>query len=441
MTIFTRRRIQGMLDDIALLLDDQKRADLVQRLNNKRVEQALPAEMELALTWTMRDFDHIEIEPEWWADGKKPDVYVEGLTGNAPAIVEIASTNDNSISGEDAMDRCAQEIIGFANSIKKGSGYFLYFGFSETRHRERGQSIRGIAAPKGYKMSEQAKETVSAWLTASHDGNAKLKLEDHELNVLIEYKTHKQIRYHNFWTSRPPRTYSVTDNPIYDLLRKKLSQVEGAPSGTKRIIFLADVGSRTLGDIQSSFLNSGIETNATAERIIQRFLADKRGRVDTIVVFSPEQRPLNFWERKQAGWKISVFSETSEDELLISLEKVKAQLPNPRFSGVQARSLFRQRAFEHDARGWYLGTGMTTNNEGVTHRISSRALQDFLSRRITEEQFRHFIGEREDGPSMARFLEQGMTISDASLQDAGIDEDDDHLVLTFSRDPSAKQFE
>lgn len=110
MAIFTRRRIQAMLNDLRPLLDGNKRADLVAGLNNKRVEQALPAEMELALVWAMRDFDCLEVEPAWWVNGKKPDAYVEGLLPDRPAVVEIASTNDNSISGQQLMDRCSQTI-------------------------------------------------------------------------------------------------------------------------------------------------------------------------------------------------------------------------------------------------------------------------------------------------------------------------------------------
>lgn len=407
MAIFSRRRMQRMLDEIEPLLDASKRADLVGRLNNKRVEQALPAEMELALTWAVKDLDYVEVEPEWWVDGKRPDLYVEGLFDEQPAVIEIAATNDNSISGENLMDQCTQVIVAFANSVSKGSGEFLYFSFAETRLRDRGRSIRGIAAPKNYQMSEISRVEIQRWLLSD---NTKLTLVDGDLCVVIERKPFRQIRYHNYWTSRPPRTYSETNNPIYDLLKKKLSQVEGAPSGTKRIIFLSDVGSRTLVDLSARFVNPGGESNATAHKIIHRFLKEKTGRVDAVVVFSPEQKPIESWSRRKAGWSVTVLSEHQQDELLISLETIKAKLPSPRFSGPQARSLFRQRAFDYDARGWYLGTGMTTRDERVKYRISVRALQDFLAGRITEKQFRHFIGEREDGPSVARFLNNGMTI-------------------------------
>ncbi len=47
MPLFTRRRLQLMLDELYPVLGDAKARDLLNRLEDKRVEQALPAEMEL----------------------------------------------------------------------------------------------------------------------------------------------------------------------------------------------------------------------------------------------------------------------------------------------------------------------------------------------------------------------------------------------------------
>ena len=84
---------------------------------------------------------------------------------------------------------------------------------------------------------------------------------------------------------------------------------------------------------------------------------------------------------------------------------------------------------------------MTSKGSEITYRMSSRALQDFLAGRITEEQFRYFLGERESGPTIGRFLDQGFTISEISHEKGGLDEDDDTLILHFSRDRAAHPFE
>ncbi|ATN32988.1 hypothetical protein ACO34A_04130 [Rhizobium sp. ACO-34A] len=429
-----------MLNDLSPLLDSQKRSDLVGRLNNKRVEQALPAEMELALTWAMKDLDYVEIEPEWWVNGKEPDVYVEGLVTGRPAIVEIASTNDNSISGEPLMDKCSQQIIEYANSVKRGFGYYLYFSFAETKEYKNGRSIRGIAAPKGFMLSDSAKTIIKSWTLSDVSPPPLLKIEDRGLDVTVEKREYKQVRYHNFWTTRPPRTYSETENPIYNILREKLSQVEDAPFGTCRIIFLAEVGSRTLDEMGQPHRNN-FESNATAEKIIRRFMADKRNRVDAVVVFLPIKKHRGNLQNIIRSWKSIIFKNGDVPGLEDSISYITERLPLPRFTGSQARSLFRQGAFSHEAHGWYLGTSMTSINDEITYRISSRVILDFLAGRITEKQLRYFIGERDDGPSISRFLDRGFTVGDISFEKGGVDEDDDLILLHFSKDPAAHPFE
>ena len=440
MAIFTRRRIQAMLNELGPLLDGNKRADLVARLNNKRVEQALPAEMELALVWAMKDFDCLEVEPEWWVNGKKPDAYVEGLLPDRPAVVEIASTNDNSISGEQLVDRCSQTIVAHANTIKKGFGDHLYFRFAETTEIERGIRIRGIAAPKHYMSSDAAKALIKEWVLSNSEPLQRLRIEESGLCVEIEKKNYKQIRYHNFWTSRPPRVYSETDNPIYNVLSQKLSQVEGAPDGTYRIIFLSEIGSRTLDELGAPFPNV-VERNATAEKIVRRFLFDKKGRVDAVVVFVPKKDYRSFSQEPKRSWKAVVFWNDETLGLLDGLRRIEANLPLPQFTGSQARSLFRQGAFAPEGRGWYGGLSMTSTGNDITYRMSSRAFQDFLAGRITEEQFRHFLGDAEGGPTVGRFLDQGFMISEITFEKGSVDEDDDTLVLRFSKDPAAQSFE
>ena len=84
---------------------------------------------------------------------------------------------------------------------------------------------------------------------------------------------------------------------------------------------------------------------------------------------------------------------------------------------------------------------MTSTGNDITYRMSSRAFQDFLAGRITEEQFRHFLGDAEGDSTVGRFLDQGFMISEITFEKGSVDEDDDTLVLRFSKDPAAQSFE
>ena len=94
----------------------------------------------------------------------------------------------------------------------------------------------------------------------------------------------------------------------------------------------------------------------------------------------------------------------------------------------------------HDSRGWHLPTHRAFKDRKLTYKISCRAFQNFIGGRIDEKQFRNCIGERDDGPSMKRFLEQGYTIKSVRFEAAGVDRDDDYFILEFEQDASASRF-
>ncbi|MGE4088358.1 MAG: hypothetical protein AB7F93_09760 [Immundisolibacter sp.] len=61
-----------MLDDLSDRMDLAKLSDLRARLESKRVDQALPAEMELGVLWALSKLGEVEIEPEWFG-ARRPD--------------------------------------------------------------------------------------------------------------------------------------------------------------------------------------------------------------------------------------------------------------------------------------------------------------------------------------------------------------------------------
>ncbi len=116
MPIFARRRLQSMLDELSVACVPQNKAqDLRNRLENKRIDQALPAEAELALLWTLNRLGPIEVEPYWWGDSHQPGAYTESLVPERPSVVEVAAVSDGLIAGTEAMDRTALQMSEHAN--------------------------------------------------------------------------------------------------------------------------------------------------------------------------------------------------------------------------------------------------------------------------------------------------------------------------------------
>lgn len=440
MPIFTRRRLQAMLDDLSGHLKGAKGRDLIGRLNNKRVDQVLPAEMELALIWAVAQLGHCDIEPCWWPNKKRPDVHTEALVPGRPSIIEIATHSDNKISGEDAMDGIAHEFCRFANTIRKGSGDYLYFRFHEECGYKSGRYFRRRLAPSAYRISDQAKKLFGTWLDSDAGNGVPLHILEPGLSVVVKMTAERQYRYFNFWSSMPPETHSIADNPLYDLLLRKLDQIKDAPSNTLRFIFLADAGSTLLNRVAQSSEIDFTKRRISGRQIISNFIAESDAKIDCIVVFSPIRSSKSTGGFERPRWAVSLFNHPNLDIPPGGLDRLASILPLPRFEGYQARSLFRQGSFELNARGWHEGTRFEFKACGKMRvKVSARGLLDLLAGRITLDQFRYLLGERAGASARIQWcLEKGMTLTAVEIEPGGLDKDDDYLVLSFSDDPAAR---
>lgn len=439
MPLFTRRRLQAMLNEISPLLDEKKARDLLARLEKNKVDQALPAEMELAIIWALSLLGDLDIEPEWWGDDKRPDTYTEHLVEGHPAIVEIAAPSDNAISGEEAMDGVAVRIGDLASSFEKGLGDYLYYRFAEESGYEKGKYFRRRLAPVGYELSENARSRIENWVKSGTTYETKLHIVEPHLNVEVERMPHRQTRWHNIWSTMPPEAHSVEDNPLYKLLTRKLSQLKAARPGTHRFIFLGDAGSTLINGIERIGEHDTTRRRVSGKQILSHFVRSNAHMVDSVVTIAPvrKQTPMG---RREIRWKLSVFNRPGFDFDHGPLTAIVDQLPHPRFEGYQARSLFRQGAYKPTARGWSLGMSFRGGMGGPMEvRISSRALMDLLAGRITADQFRREVGERPGEINFFKhWLDSGMTIQGLSYECGGLDEDDDHLVIKLGDDPSAR---
>ena len=186
MPVFTRRRLQAMLNDLAERVDTTKVRDLVGRLEAKDAEQVLPAEMELALLWVLSRLGDVDIEPEWWGDERRPDAYIEGLVSNRSAVVEIAAHNDGLISGEEAMVRVADQLSGFASRIRRGLGPYLYFRFREESGYQDGRYFRRRLAPPDFRLTASIEAKIRQWIESGSADQSRLRIVELGLDVEIE---------------------------------------------------------------------------------------------------------------------------------------------------------------------------------------------------------------------------------------------------------------
>lgn len=430
-----------MLHELFPQLGGEKARDLLQRLDSKKIDQALPAEIELSLLWSLSRLGELEVEPYWWGDSYRPDAYTEGLFPTQPAAIEIAAISDNSISGEEAMDRVALQMSNFVNKAKKGLGDRIYYRFQESSGYVGRSYFRHVLAPKGYVLTPFAANRILDWIRHAASLRPRLHIVESGLNVELEETEHKQIRYHNVWSTMPPETHSIDDNPLFEVLRRKLDQLKAAPSGCLRLIFLGDVGSSLLNRLGRAGEIDHTRRRMSAREIISTFVLRYHGRVDGVVAFSPQRKPQIGYGRDELVWNSFLFAAPNLELDVSRLALIREALPRPRFEGYQVRSLFRQGAFVPTAQGWYTGVSIYGKAGGeMNAKVSARAFMDFLAGKTSPEQFRRQMGQRKGEANLfLHWLNLGLTLSDVKVEPGGLDEDDDYLILTFSDDPSARK--
>jgi hypothetical protein len=429
-----------MLDELGPFLVGGKRADLVRRLNSRRVDQSPPAEIELSILWSVMQFGEIEIEPSWWPTSRRPEVFVRELYPSQSAVIEVAAVSDGSMSGDELMRKCSLTIADFCNTITKGVGPHLYFQFAETSQVIDGVYIRNISAPRNHNLSSRAKEVLRKWVRAPSVEPSPLRLRDGDLDVIIRREGHKHFSHQSFWSSRPPVADSLKLNPIYTALNQKLHQVEHAPEGVLRIIVLAEVGSRVLEELGST-MRAG---RYSAKEIIRRFMNDKRGRVDVVLVVSPWPGGTTPTGDVEGVWPAWLFWEVPNQKLGDAIDRMVAKLPPARLTGANARSQLRAQAERPNLSPDYRNPKMVFKRGDtleMKYSISSRALLDFLSGKINEQQFRSSIGDTEGGLQSRTFVSEGMTIQAAHIESGAPDHDDDRIVFELGKDAAVQDFE
>lgn len=427
-----------MLDEIAFYLDISKLNDLRARLENKRVEQALPAEIELGVLWALSTLGELDVEPEWYGDSR-PDAYTEHLFEGIPCIVEITAMSDGRLSQEDDMRRVSTRLCEAANKIRKGQGKHLFFQFLEISGYTETGYVRRRQIDRDFVVSEAIADQLRTWLTQKSDRQP-IQIQQGGTCVVVSWHAIPRGQHSNFFSSMPAEMYSLEENPLYETLKVKSQQLVSPAFEGLRCVVVGDVGARMLRHPNDSMRT---HSTVTGQQVIEHFLSEASGAVDVVLCISPFRKNFSLaFHREPIRWCASLYARPGLQMPEVGINKMMAALPPARFEGYQARSLHQQAAFRHDTRGWYVGTSCSTSSgrSRVTIKISARALLDLLAGRITVEQFQHFTGldERQGQCNIFKHrLEQGDILTDVKIEHGGLDEDDDWLVIELRQDPAA----
>jgi len=427
-----------MLDELSPLMDQEQSRGLVRRMESKEIEQALPAEMELGLTWAIAKLGPIEIEPEWYSEKRLPDLFSDYLFPGHETVIEITALSDAVLPADEGMRNASRKLSQEAGRIRRGAGRHLsYYFYEETVRIERG-SIRRVCVPRDLVVSDAVRIQLRHWLKGQDrkDGD-KLQLVEGMLKVVLTWHDRPQSRY-NFTTSMPPEIRHISDNYVFRALEAKAKQLRHAHFTGIRCVILADVGSTALRRFDQTDHTARVYNGS---QIAGHYLGSKANPgIDVVAIVTPNRGSSGLTGyRDTIEWKIGLYYRPGVEIDSAGFERLASTLPEPRHEGYQSRQLHEQSVFAPNAKGRYLSTNISWRKGHKSEiKFSARAFLDLLAGRITPEQAKRIFDSSASNVVKA-YLDRGETIADLRLEPGGPDADDDHIVITFSDDPAARQ--
>ena len=444
MSIFSRRRIEAMIAELDPWLGERKRKEYIQRIEHGATKQSLAAEAELGVLFALTRADpDARIEPEDLGGNRLIDAYSPSLFTDGPAALEVTALSDDTMAGREQIQRAARIITHFCNKIRKRSGKRLRFQFSEWSGRNGNWLERTPSVVPQYSLSEQAKEQLTAWLSNKNWPNPKeLVLSEKTIYVKI-VACESESNHLSAYSPVPALIYHPERNPIYRALHKKVRQLSGFDQAVIKCVVIVDVGCSVLTNLRP--ISSG-GSQLIPENVIS-WAREKFG-IDLVVVLSPaiprsRGFPSNLLApvEQAVQWQVTVFCDNqNEKDYSTSVRRWVTHLPAPRINSDLARQLHEQGAFSPAKNVATVSPVLKSDwqNKRCEMKISARLLQEFLAGRMTREAFeRETFGGIENVFELS--LARGELISDIRFESAGIDEDDDWVVVTLSDDPAARE--
>jgi hypothetical protein len=215
-----------MLDELRPRLSAKTVRNLLN--DTKRPEQLLGAEMELGLLWGRAQTAQLEVEPEIPNSSRVPEAYSADFLG-APSYIEVTTISDGKLSGEADMQRAAQKMVEFANSVRRKSGKNLYFSFVERNYWEGSRYFREHHIASDFELTDAMKADMRAWLDAPDHAKTSLHLLAPSINVTVTSREHPQRMGFNYFSSLPSLAYDIENNRCTRSLRRRRSSLRAFP--------------------------------------------------------------------------------------------------------------------------------------------------------------------------------------------------------------------
>lgn len=415
MALFSRRVLQRLILENAAFVDLQQRRRQAAAIN-RGGRPSLSIEWEIAVLNAMSKFYLVRHEQQF--GGRYPDLaaYKSAATVEPSFVADITTVFEKGREERNPVSALSKELIRRATRLGIDANKLRldvngdWTGSPDNR-------VMDLHLPALSAITAFFDENLTGFLVAcagAPDQRHEFKTTE-GASLTITYDPAN--RY--FGTSHPSYTanYSITRNPLHNVIKRKLDQLRGVatrfPTGV--IVCSADVNlhsSSSAGFSPNRIVDNLFRQHSSLSFVLMLWATDRwsvqRGEIHQNLRLNPQpQFPLS-------------------DESVNRLSRLSEAFPEPRNGGVNA---LNELDFWRWKNGRYFYGGWQVSENRI--QCSARTLMEYLAGRISQEEFSALHGtDRGFVQFFESKLRQGKLLVGAEIQHVDT-EDDDWVVFHF----------
>lgn len=445
MPFFSRRQIQSMLDELAILQIPRK--DLRGRLDSKKVSNVYGAMWELAILSQLSKLGPFEAYPTWLGAEQKPEAFTEYLFPGHETFVEVKAVSDGKLDGMEEMQNVGKQIRNFANQVRENAGNHIQIRFHQNFESMRRYLL--AKSPIDF-MTNANGDRIEKWLGQIRPAE-ELYLKDSANSCTLIWNDIASAG-NSVFSRIIPEAGDVEENPIFRQLVSAAKQVATQDPNILRCCILADSGSYVLSEPNKVNSQQNFRGNFTpstgpysARQIAHHFL-QQTCALDVVVIIYPEPTfgiGLQSYSRGY-NWAFIIVDRLDRDALCTDgVQKLVRGLPPPRMLPQRGRDLVERGDFSPEKRGSLKLNGTSwqfkPHKGSFSMKISRNLLLSLVIGETSYEKFCESCGA-ENLDRLKKLMSEGYGLRDVVFDNHGLTNDDDEVIFKLEKDAARDKF-
>ena len=431
MSIFPRRVIQKILNENRNFLPPEQVDNHVKKLNSHN-DNSLATIWEVLILNALSKVGHVAHEKEY-EGSKKPDIYFESKRIE-PFVADITSISDDSYEKENPISyfrECLEKFFRNADLTLKGVsinvGDIMVGDYDDRKLK--------LALPEKKNIPQFIKKECFAFretIEKNPNKESNTTINNDKIEISLSFNPKEKYSIEGYASYNTP--YSLTKNPLYNSLKKKVKQLRNSKYKGIMGVFICD------GECDSLNNDFYCADKFSQTDIIQEIFRNNK-TLSFVIVLSLEENNNIFglestkfikgvcYYNPEAKFKVTpIFFE--------ELKKIENFFPVPETMPVNARTNLKYRG--HEGLSYYGGFSMKNNEIKISSRMITELLAGILSfeKFDTDHQKMTVEGNNEIKNFFLRQFRERKVIETIAVEKCQ-DKDDDWIKFSYGDSDAA----